>query len=130
MRKIALTLLAMAFLVSVSAAQDNKSAAPKAKSEKISGWITDEKCASAKGTEASHVDCAKKCIESGIPAVFVSDKGKKIYKIDNQDVAKGHEGHHVKVTGQVTGDSIHIDSVAMLKQPKATAQTGEHKPGM
>jgi hypothetical protein len=130
MKKIALTLLAMAFLVSVSAAQDNKSAAPKAKSEKISGWITDEKCASAKGTEASHVDCAKKCIGSGIPAVFVSDKDKKIYKIDNQDAAKGHEGHHVKVAGQVTGDSIHIDTVTMLKQPKATAQTGEHKSGM
>lgn len=133
MRKIALTLLALAFLAAVSAAQNDKSAAPKAKAEKaqkISGWITDEKCASAKGTEASHIDCAKKCIDSGIPAVFVSDKGKKIYKIDNQDAAKAHAGHHVKVAAHVTGDSMHIESVTMLKQPKPAAQTGEHKPGM
>lgn len=129
MKKIALTLLAMAFLASMSLAQDTKPA-PKAKTQKISGWITDAKCAAEKGTQASHVDCAKKCIGSGTPAVFVSDKDKKIYKIDNQDATKGHEGHHVKVSGQVAGDSIHIDSVAMLKQPKATAQTGEHKPGM
>ncbi len=129
MRKIALTLLAMAFLATMSLAQEAKPA-PKAKTQKISGWITDAKCASEKGTQASHVDCAKKCIGSGVAAVFVRDKDKKIYKIDNQDAAKGHEGHHVKVSGQVAGDSIHIASVTMLKQPKATAQSGEHQSGM
>jgi len=129
MKKIALTLLVMAFLATISVAQNSKPA-PKAKSKTISGWITDEKCASAKGTEASHVDCAKKCIGSGVPAVFVTDKNKTILKIDNQDAVKGHEGHHVKVTGTVTGDTLHIDSVAMLKQPKAAKQTGEHKSGM
>lgn len=129
MKKITLTLLGVALLVAMSAAQETKPAT-KAKSQKISGWITDEKCAAAKGTEASHVDCAKKCIGSGVAAVFVTDKDKKILKIDNQDAAKGHEGHHVKVTGQVTGDTLHIGSVAMLKQPKAAKQTGEHKAGM
>jgi hypothetical protein len=128
MKKIALTFLALALTASMSFAKDK--APPKPKAQKISGWITDEKCASAKGTEASHVDCAKKCVDSGVPAVFVSEKDKKIYKIDNQDQAKAHAGHHVKVTGQVTGDSIHIDSVSMLKQPKAEKQTGEHKSGM
>lgn len=128
MKKIALTLLAIALTASMSFAKDKAPSKPKA--QKISGWITDEKCASAKGTEASHVDCAKKCVGSGVPAVFVSDKDKKVYKIDNQDQAKDHAGHHVKVTGEVTGDSIHIDSVAMLKQPKAEKQTGEHKSGM
>jgi len=126
MKKVALTFLAIALTASMSFAKD-KSASSKPKAQKISGWITDEKCASAKGTEASHADCAKKCVESGLPAVFVSDKDKKVYKIDNQDQAKAHAGHHVKVTGQVTGDSLHIDSVAMLKQPKAEKQTGEHK---
>ena len=128
MKIIALAVLALALTASMSFAKDKAPSKPKA--QKISGWITDEKCASAKGTEASHVDCAKKCIGSGVAAVFVSDKDKKVYKIDNQDATKGHEGHHVKVTAQVSGDSIHIDSVAMLKQPKAEKQTGEHKSGM
>jgi hypothetical protein len=128
MKKIALTLLAVAFLASMSMAKDDK--APKAKNEKISGWVSDAKCAAAKGTQADHAACAKKCIEGGEKAVLVTDKDKKVLAIDNQDAVKGHEGHHVKVTGQVTGDSIHIDNVSMLKQPKAEEQKGEHKPGM
>ena len=35
-------------------------------------------------------------------------------KIDNPDALKGHEGHHIAVTGSVKGDSIHIDSMKML----------------
>jgi hypothetical protein len=34
--------------------------------------------------------------------------------VDNPDVLKGHEGHHVAVTGTMTGDTIHVDSVKML----------------
>jgi hypothetical protein len=34
--------------------------------------------------------------------------------VDNPDALKGHEGHHVAVTGQLTGDSIHVGSVKML----------------
>ena len=32
----------------------------------------------------------------------------------NQDALKGHEGHHVAVTGHIKGDSIHVESVKML----------------
>ncbi len=42
-----------------------------------------------------------------------SDKGGKVYAVDNQDVLHGHEGHHVTVTGAVTGMSIHVSDVAM-----------------
>jgi hypothetical protein len=126
MKKIALTLLAIVLTASISFAKD-KGDSSKPKAQKISGWIADEKCAAEKGSSAAHAACAKKCIESGAPAVFVSDKDKKVYKIENQDAAKGHEGHHVKVAGRVTGDSIHVESVSMLKQPKAEKPTGEHK---
>jgi hypothetical protein len=34
--------------------------------------------------------------------------------VDNPDVLKGHEGHHIAATGTVTGDSIHVDSMKML----------------
>ncbi len=129
MKKIALTLLAVAFLASMSLAKDDK--APKAKSEKMSGWVSDAKCASAKGTMADHAACSKKCIEGGEKAVFVTDKDKQVLAIDNQDAVKGHEGHHVKVSGKVTGDSIHIDKLTMAKEDKAGAgDKGDKKPGM
>jgi hypothetical protein len=127
MKKIALTLLAVAFLASMSMAKSDK--APKAKSEKMSGWIADAKCASAKGSQADHAACSKKCIEGGEKAVFVTDKDNKVLAIDNQDAVKGHEGHHVKLSAHVNGDSIHVDKVSMIKE-KATEQKGEHKSGM
>ena len=36
--------------------------------------------------------------------------------MDNQDALKGHEGHHVKVTGKLDNGTLHVDNVAMLKQ--------------
>ena len=130
MKKVALTLLAVAFLASMSLAKDDKDKDKgTGKAQKISGYVTDAKCAAAKGdatASADHAACAKKCIEGGEKAVFVTDKDHKILAIDNQDAVKGHEGHHVRVTGHVSGDSLHVDSLAMLKQPKAKAQKGEH----
>ena len=110
MKKLALTLLAFTFLVAVSVAKDKAAA----KSEKVSGWVSDEKCA-AKGTNASHADCAKKCADAGQKLVVVSDKGHKVYNVDNQDALKGHEGHHVRVTGSDTNGTLHVDNVDMLK---------------
>ena len=95
----------------------------------MSGWVTDAKCASAKGTMADHAACAKKCIEGGEKAVFVTDKDKKVLAIDNQDAVKGHEGHHVNVSGKVTGDSIHIDKLTMAKE-KGDAAAADKKPGI
>jgi hypothetical protein len=80
---------------------------------KITGWVTDAKCG-AKGASASHADCLKKCMDAGEKLVVVSDKDKKVYAVDNQDAVTAHAGHHVTVTGAVTGDSIHVDSVAMV----------------
>jgi hypothetical protein len=37
-----------------------------------------------------------------------------VLTVENPDALKGHEGHHVAVTGKVSGDSIHVDDVSML----------------
>ena len=76
------------------------------------GWIVDAKCG-ANGAKESHAGCAKGCADSGQPLVFVNDSDKSVYKIHNQDAAKGHAGHKVTVTGKIDGDSIHIDSLKM-----------------
>src|SRR5215468_12002222 len=105
MKRFGFTLLVVAFLVGFSFAADSTT---------VAGWITDAKCAPKVGG-----DCAKKCIDKGEKAVLVTDSDKKVLSIDNQDVVKAHAGHHVSVTGTVTGDTIHVDKVAMVEEPKA-----------
>ena len=84
-----------------------------ADSSTVNGWVSDSKCG-AKGTNAAHADCAKKCLSAGAKMVVVNDADQKVLTVDNPDALKGHEGHHVAVTGQVSGDSIHVESVKML----------------
>ena len=83
------------------------------KSTTVNGWITDAKCG-AKGANAAGEACTKKCVAAGAKMVVVTDGDSKVLAVDNPDALKGHEGHHVAVTGSVTKDSIHVDSVKML----------------
>jgi len=80
--------------------------------ESMQGVISDEHCG-AKHTAGNAADqkCVAKCISGGAAPVFVS--GDKVYTIANPDAVKGHEGHKVTVDGNVSGDSIHVDSVKM-----------------
>jgi len=87
-----------------------------AKDQSWDGWISDSKCG-AKGANASHEGCAKKCIGAGEKPVFVSDKDQKVITVDNPAALQDHIGHHVQVTGKMgTDGSLHVDSVKMLSQ--------------
>jgi hypothetical protein len=89
-------------------------AAPK--NQSWSGWISDSKCG-AKGANAEHAACAKKCIGAGEKPVLVTDKDQKIIAIDNSDSVKGQEGHHVEISGSMTsGGSLHVDKVQAQSQ--------------
>jgi hypothetical protein len=79
----------------------------------VNGWVTDSKCG-AKGANAGAAECTKKCLAAGVSMVVVTDGDQKVLKVDNPDALKGHEGHHVAVTGHVDGDKIHVDSTKML----------------
>jgi hypothetical protein len=85
------------------------------KSENVTGWVSDTKCG-AKGMSEKHAACAKKCIGAGEKMALVTDKGEKVLTVSNPDALEGHEGHHVEVKGEVSGDSITVDkdSVKML----------------
>lgn len=78
----------------------------------MTGYIVDEKCG-AKGAHPGAEACAKKCIEGGEKPIFVSDADKSVLHLDNPDAIKGHEGHHVSVTGTVKDGVLHIDKLAM-----------------
>lgn len=112
MRKVLLICLALSFVfalfaVSAMAFDD------MGKSTTVNGWITDAKCG-AKGANAAGEACTKKCVAGGEKMVIVTDGDSKVLAVDNQAALKGHEGHHVAVTGTVTKDSIHVGSVKML----------------
>ena len=78
------------------------------------GWISDSKCA-AKGANAAHAQCAKKCVEGGEKPVLVTDKDQKVVPIDNPAAVAGHEGQHVTVTGSLTASgAVHVDKVSAM----------------
>jgi hypothetical protein len=79
----------------------------------VNGYVSDSMCG-AKGAKDGHTDCMNKCISKGAAYVVVTDGDQKVLNVSNPDALKGHEGHHVAVTGEVEGNSIHIDSVKML----------------
>jgi hypothetical protein len=84
-------------------------AAPKDQS--WSGWISDSKCG-AKGANADHQACAKKCIASGEKPVFVADSDQKVLPIDNPDAVKSDIGQHVKVSGSLTpSGAVHVSQI-------------------
>ena len=75
------------------------------------GWVTDEHCG-AKGANADHKACAEKCAGKGSKLVFYNNADKKIYGLDKQDEAKAHLGHEVKVSGELDGKDIKVESIA------------------
>ena len=108
MRKLLLICLALCvlfMLVGISVAADNTT---------VNGYVSDSKCG-AKGANAKAAECTKKCIKEGAKMVVVTDGDQKVLTVDNPEKLEGHEGHHVAVTGQVTGDSVHVESVKMMK---------------
>jgi hypothetical protein len=78
------------------------------------GWVTDEHCG-AKGASADHKACAEKCLGRGDKLVFYNTEDKKIYSLDKQDLAKSNIGQEVKVTGEVDGKSIKVESISPAK---------------
>ena len=109
MRKVLLICLAICFVLALTAlAFDDMG-----KSATVNGWVVDDKCG-AKGAHAGAEECTKKCLAAGAKVVVVTDSGQKVIAVENPDALKGHEGHHVAVTGSMGKDSIKVESVKML----------------
>jgi hypothetical protein len=109
MRKILVLCLAISFVFALTAlALDDA-----AKGTTVNGYVSDAKCG-VKGASEAHAACAKKCAGAGEKLVIVTDGDQKVLAVDNQDALKGHEGHHVSVTGTQNGDTVHVNGVKML----------------
>ena len=109
MRKVLAMCLAIGFVFALSAmAFDDMG-----KSTTVNGWVVDDKCG-AKGAHAGAEECTKKCLAAGAKMVIVTDGDQKVITVENPDALKGHEGHHVAVTGTMGKDSIKVESAKML----------------
>jgi hypothetical protein len=109
MKKILLTFFALLFVLALSAfAFDSMG-----KSATVKGWIVDDQCG-AKAAHAGNEACTKKCLAKGAKVVVVEDGDQKVLQVENPDALKEHIGHHVAVSGTVSGDSIKIDTVKMI----------------
>jgi hypothetical protein len=107
MKKIILFCLALSLVLSVV------SFSFTADTTTVNGYVSDSMCG-AKGAKDGHTDCANKCIAKGAGYVVVTDGDQNVLTVSNPEALKGHEGHHVAVTGEVASGSIHVDSVKML----------------
>ena len=110
MKKVLSICLAVCFVLSISAFSF---ADDMGKSGTVKGWVADDKCG-AKGANAGAEACTKKCLAAGAKMVVVTDGDQKVLAVENPDALKGHEGHHVAVTGTMGKDSIKVESVKML----------------
>lgn len=120
MKKLLVCLLALTFVMSMSAvAQD--------KMDKMGGDMKSDKAAAAplkslKGTVKA----------DGEKMTFVNDADQKSWNVQNPEALKGHDGHHVKVKAHVYEDKgeIHVMSVKMVKEgdmSKTDKKGGEMK---
>lgn len=119
MKKIFAIGLAMCLSLGMAYAKD---ATKKADKEvKVTGIVTDPACAKS-GDKAKMTDseCAKKCMADG-KAAFVNDKDGSVWEITNPEAIKGHEGHHVTLSGHADANAktFHIMSAKMAKEKGA-----------
>lgn len=78
------------------------------------GTVSDSHCGlkHAKASEEA-ASCVTKCVAGGAKYVLVS--AGKVYQLDPQDKFAGLAGKAVKVTGNLKGDSIAVESVEASK---------------
>src|SRR5882762_1949603 len=109
MRKVLVLCLAICFVFALTAFAFDE----MGKSTTVNGWVADDKCG-AKGANDKAEACTKKCLAAGAKMVIVTDTDQKVLVVDNPDALKGHEGHHVAVTGTMSKDAMHVASVKMM----------------
>jgi hypothetical protein len=89
--------------------------ASAAKKSTVSGYVSDSVCGT-KAASGGYADCTNKCLVKGAQLVIVVDGTRQILTIDNPDVVKGHECHHVLLTADINihTNVIHIYSLRIL----------------
>lgn len=84
------------------------------------GTISDKMCGADHKKMAGKMsdrECTQACAKGGAPYVLVADG--KVYQLTNHDAdLRTHAGHLVNLTGELKGDSIRVNNVAMPNPSK------------
>lgn len=79
----------------------------------VSGYISCSTIAKG-GATPSDADAVRKCLDKGGVTVIVLDHTHQVLTIDNPDAVKGHEGHRVLLTGDISAGAIHVYSLRII----------------
>jgi len=125
MKKLMVISVVFCLMVAIGAGAKSKTAASN--DQPVTGWVSETTCATQPGARAvvswfrSHPagagqPCVRKCIAQGAAPVIITDGGNKVLKVENPEAVKGHEGHHVRVTGHTDAakGTIHVAELKML----------------
>jgi hypothetical protein len=86
----------------------------------LTGWFSDEGCARGRVASGSisptNPDCAKKCLDKGVRAVFISEQGKEMLIVTGYEKARDDMGYHLEITGipDVAAKSFSVQSVKRI----------------
>ena len=85
----------------------------------LTGWVSDEQCATSRAKKGiftgTNPDCAKRCISEGKKNVLVSESKKTVFHVDNPELLKPELGNLIEITGTISGETVHVDSVKQLE---------------
>jgi hypothetical protein len=105
--------------------------------EKMTGYVSDEQCASHQSKAAKATDwinptafesCAQKCAKNGSPVVFVTEDNKVLkFEADSLKTASQHLGHRVSVDGKVENGTLKIGKIQDIKMEAQTSKNGQEE---
>jgi len=95
------------------------------------GWFDCDKCTAGrvKNGEVGPAgqECARKCIKEGAKVVFLDEKRKASFVVDNPEKTRGIESDYVEFTGTMNAaaGTVHVDAVTV--KSKYVASCGKPK---
>jgi hypothetical protein len=81
------------------------------------GWFDCDRCTAGrvKNGEVGPAgqECARKCIKEGAKVVFLDEKRKASFVVDNPETTRGIESDYVEFTGTLNAEAgtVHVDSI-------------------
>ena len=109
---LGLLILGVASVVPFSSTAHNSNS-KAAKDRTLVGFISDNHCGLKQHMKGmSDKDCTLMCVKNG-KFVLADRAHKRVYQLDQtgQDKARDFAGQKVKVTGRVTGRTIHVTNI-------------------
>lgn len=90
-------------------------------SARLTGWFSDEKCATARVADGrigpTGRSCTLECLRKGVPMAFIDETGRTVLRVDNPKIVAGREGDHVQIEAvRKDAKTLHVTSVKVLEK--------------